>query len=88
VAFFDNPSGTFTNSDLKMAGMLIHYQVLEHLVSLKHVHVAYPNRVSWTNKLSSLRSIVAGCLTRALALRINENEVSPLISVSIAGIDN
>ena len=40
VVSFDNPNGTITNSDLEMAGMLIHYLVLEHLVSLKHVHVA------------------------------------------------
>jgi hypothetical protein len=37
-----------------MAGMLIHYLVLEHLVSLKHVHVAAwcdnTPKVSWTNK--------------------------------------
>jgi len=84
VVSFDNPTGTITNSDLEMAGMLIHYLVLEHLVSLKHVHVAAwcdnTPTVSWTNKLSSSRSLVAGRLTRALALRIHENEASPLVS--------
>jgi hypothetical protein len=40
VVSFDNPSGTITNSDLEMAGMLLHFLVLEHLVHLKHVHVA------------------------------------------------
>ena len=92
VVSFDNPTGTITNSDLEMAGMLIHYLVLEHLVTLKHVHVAAwcdnTPTVSWTNKLSSSRSLIAGRLTRALALRIHENEASPLVSVSIAGIDN
>jgi hypothetical protein len=32
VVSFDNPSGTITNSDLEMAGMLLHFLVLEHLV--------------------------------------------------------
>ena len=40
VVSFDNPSGTLTNSDLEMAGMVLHYLVLEHLVALKHVHIA------------------------------------------------
>jgi hypothetical protein len=75
-----------------MAGMLAHYLVLEHLVALKHVHVAAwcdnTPTVSWTNKLSSSRSQVAGRLTRALAMRIHANEASPLVSVSIAGVDN
>ena len=55
---FDNPTGTITNSDLEMAGMVLHYLVLEHdLVALQHVpHVAVwcdnMPKVSWTNKLS------------------------------------
>jgi hypothetical protein len=40
VMSFKNSNGTITNSNLEMAGMLIHYLVLEHLVHLKHVHVA------------------------------------------------
>jgi hypothetical protein len=68
--------------------------VLEHLVSLKHVHVAAwcnsnTPTVSWTNKLSlSAHAAIAGRLTRALlALRIHANEALPLISVSISGVD-
>lgn len=65
-----NPSGTITNSDLEMATVLFLFLVLEHLVSLKHVHVAawcdtMPT-VSWTNKLSSSCPMVAGRLTCAL----------------------
>jgi hypothetical protein len=89
---FDNPTGTLTNSDLEMAAMLIHYLVLEHLVDLRHVHVAAwcdnTPTVCWTNKLSSPRSRIPGRLTRALAMRIHANEASPLISVSIAGVEN
>jgi hypothetical protein len=89
---YDNPNGSISNLDLEMAGMLAHYLVLEHLVSLHHVHVAAwcdnTPTVSLTNKLSFSRSRVAGRLVRALALRIYANEASPLISVSIAGVDN
>jgi hypothetical protein len=87
---FTNPKGTISNSDLEMAGMLAHYLVLEHLISLRHVHVAAwcdnTPTVSWTNKLSSSRSRVAGRLVWALAMRIHANEASPLISVSIVGM--
>jgi hypothetical protein len=92
VVSFANPGGTITNSDLEMAAMLVQYLVLEHLVDLRHVHVAAwcdnTPTVSWTNKLSSSRSRIAGRLTRALAMRIHANEASPLISVSIAGDNN
>jgi hypothetical protein len=88
VVSFSNPAGTLTNSDLEMAGMLVHYLVLEHLVSLRHMHVAAwcdnTPTVSWTNKLSSSRSQVAGHLTWALAMHLHANEASPLVSVSIA----
>jgi hypothetical protein len=89
---FTNPKGALTNSDLEMAAMLIHYVVLEHLVDLKHVHVAAwcdnTPTVCWTNKLGSPRSRIPGRLARALAMRIHANEASPLISVSIAGVEN
>jgi hypothetical protein len=92
VVSFNNPTGTITNSDLEMAGMVLHYLVLEHLTRLRHVHVAAwcdnTPTVSWTNKLSSSRSRVPGRLARALALHIHANESSPLISVSIAGVIN
>ena len=92
VVSSNNPTGTITNSDLEMAAMLLHFLVLEHLVCLKHVHVAAwcdnTPTVSWTNKLSSSKSMVASRLTRALALRIHANDASPLISVSIAGVHN
>ena len=89
---FQNPSGTISNSDLEMAGMLLHYLVPEQLAPLHHVHIATwcdnTPTVSWTNKLSASRSLITGRQTRALAMRIHVNEASPLTSLSIAGIDN
>ena len=87
-----NPSGTISNSDLEMAGMFLHYLVVEHLALLCHVHVAAwcdnTPTISWTNKFSASCSPITGCLTRALAMCIHINEASPLTSLSIAGIDN
>ena len=89
---FQNPSSTISNSNLEMAGMLLHYLVLKQLAPLRHIHVAAwcdnTPTVSWTNKLSATRSPIAGRLTRALAMHIHINEASPLTSLSIAGINN
>ena len=75
-----------------MAGMLLHYLVLEQLAPLHHAHITAwcdnTPTVSWTNKLSTSRSPIAGHLTRALAMRIHVNEASPLTSLSITGVDN
>jgi hypothetical protein len=65
VVSFDNPSGTITNSDLEMVGMLRYFLVLEHLlVHVKHVHVdAWCDNSptgSWTNKLIPSRSAISG----------------------------
>ena len=92
VISFQNPKHSISNSDLKMAGMLLHYLVLEYLMVLWHIHVAaWCNNtpmVSWTNKLSTYLSPVAGHLVHALAMRIHVNEAFPLVSLSIAGVDN
>ena len=75
-----------------MAGMLLHYLVLEQLAPLRHVHITAwcdnTPTISWTNKLSTSQSLIAGQLTRALTMRIHINEASHLTSLSIAGIDN
>ena len=75
-----------------MASMLLHYLVLEHLVVLRHIHMAawYNNtpKVSWINKLSASWSPVAGHLVHALAMQIHVNEASPLTSLSIASVNN
>ena len=92
VISFNNPSGFLTNSDLEMAGMLLLYLVLEHLATLRHIHVAAwcdnTPTVAWMNKLSASHSPIAGQLMQALAMCIHMNKASPLTSHSIAGIDN
>ena len=88
----ENPTGTITNSDLEMAGLLLHWCALEHLAPLKHCHVAIycdnTPTVSWTRRLNSTKSRIAARLVRALALRMRDLHTSPLAALSIAGIDN
>ena len=92
IISFQNSSGSISNSDLEMAGMLLHYLAPEHLAIFQHIHMAAwcdnTPIVSWTNKLSASSSPVAGCLTHALAMQIHINEASPLTSLSTASVDN
>ena len=75
-----------------MAGLLAEYLVLEHLVPLQFAHTAawcdYTPTVSWANKMSSSRSMVAARLVRALAMQLHINQASPLVTWSIAGVLN
>lgn len=87
-----NPRGDLTINDLEMAGLLLHYLVLEQLVDLKHQHAAAwvdnTSAVSWATKLSSKKSKVGQRLVRALCIRHCTNESSPLAPLSIAGLRN
>ena len=87
-----NPHGTLSISDLEMAGLLIHYMVLESFMQLRHKHIgAYCDNtptVSWAYKFASKRSIIGGRLLRILALRQLISRSSPLLTVSIAGATN
>ena len=88
----ENPKGSISISDLEMAGLLLHYIVLEYIVDVRHKHVgAFCDNtptVSWAAKLASKRSRCGGRLLRALALRQRVSRSSPLLTVSIAGVDN
>ena len=92
VVSFSNPNGDITNSDLEMAGLLAEFLVLEHLAPLRFAHAAAwcdnTPTVSWANKMSSSKSMVAARLVRALAIRLHTNQASPLITWSIAGVRN
>ena len=89
----DNPSGTITNSDLEMAGLLMVWLVMEAVApSLRHKHVALLSdnspSVSWVTRLASKSSMIAGGLLRALALRLRVNRTSPLTPLHIPGVHN
>jgi len=88
-----NPQGNITNSDLKMAALLLHWLVLEQLVpSLKHEHVAAWSdntpTVSWANRLNSTKSKTANRLVMELAIRQRDQRASPLATLSMSGIAN
>ena len=90
----DNPKGTLSMNDFEMAGILLHWLVLEQIVqeSLQYKTVAIfcdnSSAVSWTYKLASARSVVSSHLLRALALRLHTHRSSPLLSLTIAGVLN
>jgi hypothetical protein len=89
---FRNPKGDLTINDLEMAGLLLQYLVLELLVDLRHEHVAAwcdnTSTVSWARRMTSSRSRIGHRLVRALMMRLNVNESSPLVTVSIQGSRN
>ncbi len=87
-----NPSGSITNSDLKMAGLLMHWLVLENIANLEHAHVASgcnnTPTVARTSRLLASKAKTAAHLIRALALRILACQTSPLAAFHIAGAMN
>jgi hypothetical protein len=91
---YDNPNGTISNSDLEMAGVLLAWLVIEQLapISLQHSTVGIfcdnTPAVSWSNRLQSSKSIIAGHLLRVMALRQHIHRSSPCLTISIAGVIN
>jgi hypothetical protein len=89
---WSNPHGDLTINDLEMAGLLLQYLVVEQLVDLRHEHVAAwcdnTSTVSWARRMTSSRSRIGHRLVRALMMRINVNQASPLVTVSIQGCRN
>jgi hypothetical protein len=63
--------------------------VLELLVDLKHQLVAAwcnnTSAVRWAHHMTSSRSKIGHRLVQALMMRINVNEASPLVTVSVQG---
>ncbi len=88
----NNPSGTITNSDLEMAGLLMHWIVLESVADVQHAHVAAgcdnTPTVAWTSRLLASKARTAAHLVRALALRMLACQASPLAAFHIAGEAN
>jgi len=90
---FDN--GIIDISDLEMAGLLILWIVMEGCIGpdeLKHEHVCLLSdnspSVSWLERMSSRKSVVAGRLLRALSIRMRECRASPLTPLHIPGVHN
>ena len=93
VVSASNPEGTLTNSDLEMAGLLLLWLVMEHVCpSLKDAHVALFSdnspTVHWVQRLAAKHSRVAMQLIRALALRLQIQQSSPLTPLHIEGKRN
>jgi len=85
--------GYLTNLDLKMAGLLFLWLVMEHVCDITpgtHIALFSDNSptVSWVRRLAAKGSKVAGQLIRALALRLKLCQVSPLTPLHIAGKHN
>ena len=87
-----NPEGTLTNSDLEMAGLLMLWLVMEEVCEVTNAHVALFSdnspTVHWVQRLAAKHSKVAMQLIRALALRLQLVQASPLTPMHIAGVNN
>jgi hypothetical protein len=88
-----NPKGTITNSDLKLAGLVILWLMMEHVcgtLAEKRVALFSDNSppVSWVQRMASCSSLVAEQLICVLALRFNLHKVCPITTMHIAGDQN
>jgi hypothetical protein len=89
-----NPTGALTNSDLELAGVLLHYSVLEQLVpDLTHVQVVIgcdnTPAVAWTRKMATRASSpIAYRLLRGLAMRQRATYAAPPAIYHVAGDTN
>ena len=93
VRSFSNPTGTITNSDLEMAGVLILWLVMEAVcqpLQEKRVALFSENSpaVGWTKRLASRKSLVIEQFVQALALWIKTNKTCPLTTLHIEGKRN
>jgi hypothetical protein len=89
-----NPLGTITNSDLEMAGVVLHQLVLERLVDLRHnrsvIHCDNTPSVSWSTRMSARGKFptVAHRLLRGLAMRQRTTHSACPAVISIPGVEN
>jgi hypothetical protein len=86
-------AGHLTINDLEMAGLLLHYLVLEQLgLDLEDAHSATwcdnTSATAWVRRQHAKASVVAQRLLRALYLRHAATKSSPLAPWSIAGANN
>jgi hypothetical protein len=88
-----NLNGTITNLDLKMAGFLIIFLIMEEVIgNLKEANIApfsdNTPTISWDMPLASRHSIVAASLVAAIALRLKKLCCCPLTPQHIKGKEN
>jgi len=86
------PSRKITNLDLEMAGLLMHWLVLENIADLQHTHIATrcdnTPTVAWTTWLLATKAPMATHLICALALCMLVCQASPLTMFHLPGKTN
>ena len=88
----NNPSGSINISELELAGVLLHWLVLEAAISQEDLRFASVAiwcdnlpAVAWLYKMRSSSSLVSANLVRALAVRIHMNESAKLAGEHLSG---
>ncbi len=88
ITSYNNPTGKITNSDLKMAGLLLLWLTMEGVCGPLHekrVTLFSDNTptVGWVTCLASKKSTVAEHLIQALALRLKSQQACPIMPMHI-----
>jgi hypothetical protein len=88
-----NPTGTLTNSDLELAGLVLLWIMMEHVcmdLAEKRVSLFSNNSPSmgWVQRMAVCSSLVAEQLIWVLALRFNLQRVCPITMLHICGHQN
>jgi hypothetical protein len=87
------PKGTITNSDLKLAGLVLLWLMMEHACGplAEKCIASFSNNsptISWVQQMACCSSLVAEQLIRVLALRFNLQKVCLITMLHIAGDQN
>ncbi len=90
IASCKNPTGKITNSDLKMASLLLLWLTMEGVCETLHKKwvTLFSNNtptVGWVSRLASKKSTVAEHLLQALALHLKSHWACPLTPMHIEG---
>jgi hypothetical protein len=93
VVSFKNPTGRLTNSDLELAGLVLHYCALENATDLAHKRVGiYSDNtptVHWTKRMADRsQAETSGRLLRGFAMRQRTLHSGPTTVAPIAGDQN
>mmetsp|Transcript_5994 Transcript_5994/g.13143 ORF Transcript_5994/g.13143 Transcript_5994/m.13143 type:complete len:189 (-) Transcript_5994:705-1271(-) len=95
VILTDNLDGSITNSDLKFAGLLLLWIIIEYFINtfyggdMEGWHIALFSDISptvyWVRRLAASGLVVAVYLLRALAFRLQKRKTLPLTPLHISG---